>query len=375
MPKQRKRYDAAIKAKVALEAIKGHRTINEIASAYEVHPNQVTQWKKQALEQLPVIFSDGRARADSANEELRNQLYQQIGQLKCELDWLKKKSLDCCTEERRRWIHQEHSNISIARRCDLLSLARSSYYYCATGESEENLLLMRLLDEQYTRTPFYGVRRMIVWLGKAGHAVNPKRVRRLMRLMGLEAIYPKPRLSLGGPGHKIYPYLLSGVPIERINQVWSTDITYIRLRHGFVYLVAVMDWYSRYVLSWEISVTMETSFCIAALDWALRQGKPEIFNTDQGAQFTSCDFTKRLLDEGIQISMDGRGRVFDNIFVERLWRTVKYEDIYLKDYTDVPMLIGGLGDYFSFYNRERPHQSLNYRTPENVHCSGKGRNS
>jgi putative transposase len=233
---------------------------------------------------------------------------------------------------------------------------------------------MRLLDEQYTRTPFYGVRRMIVELGKVVRAVNPKRVRRLMRLMGLEAIYPKPRLSLAGKGHKIYPYLLSGVPIERINQVWSTDITYIRLRHGFVYLTAVMDWYSRYVLSWEISVTMETSFCVAALDRALRQGKPEIFNTDQGAQFTSCDFTKRLLDEGIQISMDGRGRVFDNIFVERLWRTVKYEDIYLKDYTDVPMLVGGLGDYFDFYNRERPHQSLAYRTPEIMYCRPEGRN-
>ena len=285
-----------------------------------------------------------------------------------------KKNLDCCTEERRRWIEQDYSNISIARQCDLLGLARSSYYYCATGESAENLLLMRLLDEKYTRTPFYGVRRMIVWLDKVGHAVNPKRVRRLMRLMGLEAIYPKPRLSLGGPGHKIYPYLLSGVPIERVNQVWSTDITYIRLRHGFVYLTAVMDWYSRYVLSWEISITMETSFCVAALDWALRCGKPEIFNTDQGAQFTSCDFTKRLLDEGIQISMDGRGRVFDNIFVERLWRTIKYEDIYLKDYTDVPMLVGGLGDYLDFYNRERPHQSLGYRTPASLYYAHEGRN-
>lgn len=285
-----------------------------------------------------------------------------------------KKNLDCCAEERRRWIEQDHSKISIARQCDLLSLARSSYYYCATGESEENLLLMRLLDEKYTQTPFYGVMRMMVWLRKAGHGVNPKRVRRLMRLMGLEAIYPKPRLSLGGPGHKIFPYLLSGVPIERSNQVWSTDITYIRLRHGFVYLVAVMDWYSRYVLSWEISVTMETSFCIAALDWALRRGRPEIFNSDQGAQFTSHDFTKRLLDKSIRISMDGRGRVFDNIFVERLWRTVKYEDIYLKDYVDVPMLIGGLGSYFDFYNRERPHQSLDYRTPASVYYKREGRN-
>ena len=231
---------------------------------------------------------------------------------------------------------------------------------------------MRLLDEKYTRTPFFGIRRMVVWLREAGYGVNPKRVRRLMRLMGLEAIYPKPRLSLVGPGHKIYPYLLSGVRIERTNQVWSTDITYIRLRQGFVYLVAVIDWHSRYVLSWEISVTMETSFCVAALDWALRRGKPEIFNSDQGAQFTSQDFTKRLLDEGIQISMDGRGRVFDNIFVERLWRTVKYEDIYLKDYSDVPMLIAGLGGYFDFYNRERPHQSLGYRTPASIYLGASG---
>jgi putative transposase len=227
---------------------------------------------------------------------------------------------------------------------------------------------MRLLDEIYTRRPFYGVRRMVVELEKAaGFWVNPKRVRRLLRLMGLEAIYPKPKLSQGGPGHKIYPYLLSGLQIHRPNQVWSTDITYIRLRQGFVYLAAVIDWFSRYVLSWEISVTMETEFCVAALDWALRHGKPEIFNTDQGSQFTSLDFTKRLLDEEIRISMDGRGRVFDNIFVERLWRTVKYEDIYLKEYENVPSLIHGLSVYFDFYNQERPHQSLEYRTPASIH--------
>ena len=281
-----------------------------------------------------------------------------------------KKNLDCCVEDRRQCIELNHANISIARQCELLNVARSSYYYSVAGEPEENLRLMRLLDEQYTRTPFYGVRRMLVWLRDVGYRVNPKRIRRLMRLMGLEPIYPKPRLSQNVLGHKIYPYLLRGVLIERANQVWSSDITYVRLRHGFVYLVAVMDWYTRYVLSWEISVTMETSFCIAALDWALRRGKPEIFNTDQGPQFTSHDFTSRLMDQGIHISMDGRGRVFDNIFVERLWRTVKYEDIYLRDYTDVPMLIGGLGSYFNFYNRERPHQSLGYQTPASLYCNG-----
>ncbi len=226
---------------------------------------------------------------------------------------------------------------------------------------------MRRLDEQYTKTPYYGIRRMTATLRAAGYAVNHKRVARVLRLMGLQALYPRPRLRLGGPGHKIYPYLLQGLRIERPNQVWSSDITYIRLRHGFVYLVAVMDWFSRYVLAWEISTTMETSFCLSALDWALRRGMPEIFNTDQGAQFTSADFTGRLAAAGIRISMDGRGRAFDNIFVERLWRTVKYENVYLSEYESLPAAKDGLARYFAFYNEERIHQSLGYRTPRSVH--------
>jgi putative transposase len=252
------------------------------------------------------------------------------------------------------------------RQCDLAGLARSSYYYRAAGEAEESLRLMRLLDEQYTRTPYYGIRRMTAWLRVAGHAVNHKRVARLLRRMGLQAIYPKPHLSQGGPEHRIYPYLLDGLAIRRPNQVWGTDITYIRLRHGFVFLVAIMDWFSRYVLAWEVSVTMDTSFCLSALDLALGQGKPEIFNSDQGSQFTSEDFTSRLRNAGVRISMDGRGRVFDNIFVERLWRTIKYEEVYLKDYESVRFAIASLGAYFSFYNRQRLHQSLGYRTPLSV---------
>ena len=246
-------------------------------------------------------------------------------------------------------------------------MARSSHYYRPVAESAANLRLMRLLDEQYTRTPFYGIRRMTAWLRTAGHEVNHKRVSRLLRVMGLETLYQKPRLSLGGAGHKIYPYLLRGLRIERPNQVWGTDITYIRLRQGFVYLVAIMDWFSRFVLAWELSVTMETSFCLSALGWALRRGTPEIFNTDQGSQFTSSDYTGRLQEAGIRISMDGRGRVFDNIFIERLWRSVKYEDVYLNDYDGVPAVTQGLARYFAFYNRERLHQSLGYRTPEIVH--------
>jgi putative transposase len=226
---------------------------------------------------------------------------------------------------------------------------------------------MRLLDEQYTRTPFYGVRKMVWWLDEQGYPVNPKRVRRLMRLMGLEAIYAKPRLSLPAPGHKIYPYLLRDRTISRPDQAWCSDITYIRLRGGFIYLVAVMDWFSRYVLAWEVSVSLETSFCVSALNWALERGRPDIFNTDQGSQFTSHDFTGRLEDHGIDISMDGRGRVMDNIFIERLWRTVKYEEIYLKDYLDVPEATANLKIYFGFYNHERPHQALGYQTPAAIY--------
>ena len=248
----------------------------------------------------------------------------------------------------------------------MLGLSRSACYYQARGESAANLQLMRLLDEQYTRTPFYGVCRMTAWLRAQGYAVNPKRVRRLLRLMGLEAIYQRPSLSQPAPGHRIYPYLLRQVVIERPNQVWSSDITYIRLCDGFIYLVAVIDWFSRYVLAWEVSVTLDSDFCISALARALRCGEPEIFNSDQGVQFTSAAFTDVLLARGIRISMDGRGRALDNIFVERLWRSVKYEEVYLHDYRHVPDAIGGLGRYFRFYNGERLHQSLGYRTPEAV---------
>lgn len=226
---------------------------------------------------------------------------------------------------------------------------------------------MRWLDEQYTRTPFYGIRRMTAWLQTQGQQANHKRVARLLRLMGLEAIYQKPRLSQPGAGQQIYPYLLRGMKIERSNQVWSTDITYIRLRGGFVYLVAVIDWYSRYVLSWEVSITLDSDFCTSALKQALAQATPEIFNTDQGVQFTSQAFTGILKERQIAISMDGRGRALDNIFVERLWRSVKYEEVYLHDYEGVPQAITGLGDYFNFYNRERLHQSLKYKTPEAVY--------
>jgi putative transposase len=257
--------------------------------------------------------------------------------------------------------------LSIARQCELVGLPRSTWYYERQSETEENLLLMRLLDEQYTRTPFYGSRRMVIALGKQGRHVNRKRVQRLMQQMGIEAIYPKPRLSDPAPGHRLYPYRLRGLAITRPNQVWSTDITYIRLRKGFVYLVAILDWFSRYVVDWEVSITLDTNFCLSALERALARATPEIFNSDQGAQFTSDEFTGRLETAGVLISMDGRGRALDNVFTERLWRSVKYEEVYLKDYTGVLDAIANLKTYFRFYNVERPHQSLDDQTPASVY--------
>jgi len=236
-------------------------------------------------------------------------------------------------------------------------------YYEPVGEREENLRLMRLLDEQYTRAPFYGSRRMTAWLETQGYLVNRKRVSRLMEVMGIEAVYPKPKLSQPGAGHRIYPYLLRGTTVERVNQVWSTDITYIRMAQGFLYLVAVMDWFSRFVLSWSLSLTMEVEFCVEALKRALQRGCPEIFNSDQGPQFTSEKFTGELAERQIAISMDGRGRCMDNIFVERLWRSLKYEEVYLKDYASVAEARAGISGYFQFYNHQRLHQSLGYRTP------------
>jgi putative transposase len=228
---------------------------------------------------------------------------------------------------------------------------------------------MRIIDEIYTDFPFYGSRRMVIELERRSFHVNRKRVQRLMRLMGLEAIHPKPKLTQRNIEHKVYPYLLRNILIDRPNQVWSTDITYIPMQGGFMYLTAIIDWYSRYILSWRISNTMDNDFCIEALDEALTHGLPDVFNTDQGVQFTSKQFTKRLTDVDVKISMDGKGRALDNIFVERLWRTVKYENIYLKDYRSGNKLYHGLEKYFSFYNTRRPHQSLGYKSPEDIHYS------
>ena len=270
------------------------------------------------------------------------------------LSWTgSKKNLAKSIEAKRLLIETNNPHLSIYKQCQLLGLNRASYYYQAVGENQENLLLMRQIDEQYLETPFYGTRRMAVTFG-----ISRKRAQRLMRLMGLEAIYPKPNTSSKHPQHKIYPYLLKGVEVNRVNQVWSTDITYIPMARGFLYLVAVMDWYSRYVLSWTLSNTLHAPFFVEALEMALQHGKPEIFNTDQGTQFTSEAFTTVLLKKDIRISMDGRGRCFDNIFIERLWRTVKYEHVYLYLHESGEELYHGLRDYFNLYNTKRPHPSF-----------------
>jgi putative transposase len=260
----------------------------------------------------------------------------------------------------------------VRRQCELVGLSRATFYRPPSGETAFNLRLMRLIDAAYTRTPFYGYRKMTAWLNLQEHEVNRKRVARLMRLMGLHAIYPGPRTSIAQPQHKKYPYLLRGLSITRPNQVWSADITYVPMPTGFMYLVAVIDWFSRFVLAWQLSNTLDGIFCRDALQQALTQGKPDIFNTDQGAQFTAYEFTAILETAQVQISMDGRGRALDNIFIERLWRSVKYEDIYLKDYPTVPALDYGLHDYFQLYNYERPHQSLDYRTPAMIHFGMQG---
>ncbi len=268
-------------------------------------------------------------------------------------------------------MEREHPDLSLTRQLSLLTVPRSSFYYNYRMETPENLKYMDLIDKIYTEHPFYGSRRLAIELGKMGEAVNRKRVQRLMRKMGLQGRHPKKFLSLPGQNHKIYPYLLGNLDIVRANQVWCVDITYIKMRRGFVYLVAIMDWYTRFVLSWRVSTTMEPGFCVEALNEALvRYGKPEIFNTDQGAQFTCSEFINVLEKHEVKISMDGKGRFYDNIFIERLWRSVKYEEVYLHAYEDVFECKRRLGIYFDFYNNARPHQSLNYRTPAEAYGAG-----
>jgi len=270
-------------------------------------------------------------------------------------------------DDRRACIDTNDRLLSISRQCELIGLSRSSRYYKAVALDTETLALMKAIDRQYTELPFYGILKMTVAMNEQGFRANHKRIARLMRLMGIHAIYAEPKLSIPGHNHDIYPYLLTNVSISSPNHVWSTDITYVPMLKGFMYCVAVIDWYSRYVLAWNISNTQDADFCVSVLDEALRCETPRIFNSDQGSQFTSTTFIKRLQDANISISMDGRGRALDNVFIERLWRSLKYEDLYLHNYSDASALRKGMTKYFEFYNHRRYHQALNYQTPAEVY--------
>lgn len=368
--KERKTYTAQFKAKVALEVVRGKLTINQIAQQFSVHPNQISKWKKQFLESLPQIFDSPKKANNLEQEELINQLYQQLGQLKVELAFGEKKICPFRVMSGVDTLEPEKKRISVRRQCELLGLNRSGLYYRDKPPSEEDAILMRILDEQYRKPPFYGYRRMTAHLQRLGYRVNQKRVRRLMSKLGVAAIYPQPKRSLPSKEHLVYPYLLRDIEIEDSDQVWATDITYIRLEGGFVYLLVIMHWYSRFVIEIEVSNSLESSVFVETLKRAMTKSVPQVFNSDQGSQFTAVEWLKVLQANGIRISMDGRGRCFDNIRVERLWRTVKYEEVYLKDYQDVWEADDGLRNYFSFYNMERPHQSLKYQTPFEVYQKG-----
>lgn len=364
----RKIFTPHQKAQVAIEAVKEIKTINQIASDHAAHPTQVGMWKKQLIANAHAVFADKRNPENREKDELIERLYTIIGQRDIELDWLKKN----CTlkhSERVAAIDRTHPDLNIARQAQLVGISRGSVYYTPVV-NEEDIRIMNAIDELFTKRPIHGTRKLRRYLrNDYGMRVGRDHIARLLGEMGLEPVYPKPRIhtSISHPKHKKYPYLLRNVPIVRPNQVWSTDITYVRLEQGWAYLVAILDWFSRYVLAWELSLSLETEFCIAALERALAIAKPEIHNSDQGSQFTDRAYTGILEGREIAISMDGRGRCFDNIFIERLWRTVKYEDIFLRSYHAIRDAHPGLGDYFAFYNTERPHQSLGYRTPAEVY--------
>ncbi|QYO75083.1 IS3 family transposase [Pelagibacterium sp. 26DY04] len=360
---KRKQHSPEFKAKVALEALKGEETVSELASRFGIHPTMIHQWKRALLEGASGVFERGGRKRPEIDDEQVKDLHAKIGELAVANDFLSRK-LALGREVRRGMIEPDHPVLSIGKQCTLLSIARSSFYYTPKGETEINLALMRRIDGQFLETPFFGVRQMTWHLRNEGHVINEKRVRRLMRLMGLMPIYQKPNTSRPAKGHKIWPYLLKGLRVERPNQAWAADITYLPMRRGFLYLVAIMDWHTRKVLAWRISNTLEADFCIEALNEAVHKfGPPEIMNTDQGSQFTSFAWTDRLRRMGVRISMDGKGRFLDNIFVERLWRTLKYECVYLHAWETGSQARAGVREWVDFYNNRRPHSALGGKPP------------
>jgi putative transposase len=368
----RKTYSPEFKAKVVRAALREDKTFSQIAAEYEIHPNQVSQWRDQALAGMSGLFSRSKetdwAAKEAAHEQEKQELYAEIGRLTTQLSWLKKKLANSLSRaERLALVEREKGEVSVGVQCELLSLHRSGVYDVPRPVDERTLLIQRRIDEIYTACPFYGIRKITAQLRGEGLVVNHKAVARHMQVMGLRAIYPSPNLSKRAQQHAVYPYLLRGLKIERPNQVWGVDITSIRLRSGWMYLFAVLDWFSRFIVSWALDLTLEIGFVLEAMRTALATATPSICNSDQGSHFTSPQYHALFEDTTVQISMDGKGRALDNVFTERLWRTVKYEKVYLKDYASPWEARSGLTAYLDFYNYRRLHQALDYQTPAQIY--------
>ncbi|MDT0499301.1 IS3 family transposase, partial [Algiphilus sp. W345] len=367
MKRPRRNHTAAFKAKVAMAALKGDKTLVELAQQYDVHANQITDWKTRLQQRAKDMFETAAERTQRQTGPSVKDMQAKIGQLTLENDFLAGRARSHGRCEREAMIDREHE-LSVVRQCTLLELNRSTVYYVHQPTPPADLAMMRLIDELHLNFPFAGSRMLRDLLRLAGFTVGRQRVARLMRLMGVEAVYRRPRTTQRHPAHAIHPYLLRGVAITRPNQVWAMDITYIPMQRGFVYLAVVLDWATRRVLSWRLSISMTADFCVEAVEEAIaRYGTPEIFNTDQGSQFTGAEFIGLLTRHGIQISMDGKGCWRDNVFVERLWRSVKYEEVYLHAYESVHAARQGLSRYFGFYNQQRPHTAIDGQTPDSVY--------
>ena len=363
----RRNHSPAFKAKVAVAAIKGEKTLIELAQDFDVHPNQIKQWRDQLLEGATGVFGDA-AKAEPEPVIDVKTLHAKIGELTLENDFLSGALGRAGLLASAKKMIDPTAKLSVSRQAIMLGISRGSVYYTPRPVSDADLKLMHRIDKLHMEFPFAGSRMLRGLLVQEGFKVGRLHVATLMKRMGIEALYRKPNTSKPEPGHKIYPYLLRKLPITRPNQVWAMDITYIPMARGFIYLAAVLDWFTRRVLAWRVSITLEADFCIEAVEEALaKHGTPEIFNTDQGSQFTSTDFIKVLAAREIKISMDGKGAWRDNVFIERLWRSIKYEEVYLRAYTSVSEARAGIGRYLTFYNSRRPHSSLDGRTPDQAY--------
>ncbi|MEL6432654.1 MAG: IS3 family transposase [Pseudomonadota bacterium] len=357
------------KAKVALEALRGDKTVQEIAAKHQLHPNQVSTWKRQAIDGMADVFS-GSKQSGPTEAEVK-ELHAKIGRLAVENGFFVGRAQKVSPARKRSMIQRDHPDLSISQQCKLVQLSRSAFYYTPVGIDTDTLTMMKEIDRVFTKYPFFGSRQIAAYLRREGTVVGRHRVRRLMAKMGLEAIYKRPRTSQPHPQHPVYPYLLRKMQIDRPNQVWCADITFVPVRNGFLYLVAIMDWATRKVLSWRLSNTMHADFCVDALNEAItKHGPPEIMNTDQGSQFTGSAWITALSEAGVRISMDGRGRYLDNIFIERLWRSLKQEAIYLEEISDGFLARHVIKNWMAFYNTKRPHSALDRRTPDEAYWTG-----